>query len=94
MKSEHIPGGTVFTAISALDPGGSFWVRCNKHKDYTVQVLHNYFETLGLVAEGTIFDEAVRVLAQCPECPAEKTPIIVIKPSCPQEEHDACGCAR
>ena len=87
-ETEKIPGGTVFHCLSAIDPAGSFWVRCERHPDYTVQVRHNYFEIKGFDAKGTIFDQAVELLAQCPACVEEKKS----KSMCAQEEHDACGC--
>lgn len=92
-ETEKIPGGTVFHCISSMDPAGSFWVRCDRHPEqYTVEVKHNYFDIKGFDVKGTIFDQAVDLLAKCPECVKES--IIVVSPSCPQEEHDACGCAQ
>lgn len=89
---EKIPGGTVCYQLSVMDPGGSFWVRCDKHKDYAVQVRHNYFAIDGFDAKGTIFDQAVGLLAQCPACISER-PTEATR-MCAQEEHDACGCAQ
>ena len=88
-ETEKILGGTIFHTLSAFDRAGSFWVRCDRHpKQYTVEVKHNYFEIDGFDAKGRIFDQAVKLLTQCPLCVEEKKP----KPMCAQEEHDACGC--
>ena len=88
-KIEKILGGTIFHTLSAFNPAGSFWVRCDRHPEqYTVKVDHNYFDIAGFDARGTILDQAIGLLAQCPTCVEEKKP----KPMCAQEEHDACGC--
>jgi hypothetical protein len=87
---EKIPGGTVFHVLSPQDPGGSFFVRCDKHNKY-IAVRHNYFE-VGYATKGTLFDLAVEALGTCETCVAERNAQVTASKTCPQEEHDACGC--
>ena len=88
--AETIPGGIIYHSLSVSEPGGSFWVRCDRHPDYTVQVHHNYFAINGFDAKKSILDTAIETLAKCPNCVAEKQSETTR--TCAQEEHDACGC--
>lgn len=90
-EMEKIPGGTIFHSISALDPAGRFWVRCERHLDYTIEVNHNYFSINGFDVENAILRQAQDLLAECPACIEEKK--LTVTRMCAQEEHDACSCA-